>query len=76
MNHSVTPSIAANAPFGNPLARANGVIHPRVRRASSRVEPGLILPNPVLDFALHLSVGAAVAAGTILALFAWGGAGL
>ena len=32
--------------------------------------------NPVLLFALQMAVGAAVAAGTILALFAWSGAGL
>ena len=76
MNHSIPHSIVAHTPLGIPLARASGIIHPRVRRASSLVDPGLILPHPALNFALHLSIGAAVAAGTILALFAWSGAGL
>jgi len=41
-----------------------------------RVHHEWTVAKPVLMFALQVTVGAAVAAGTILALFAWSSAGL
>ncbi len=76
MDHSLSPSFGANAPFEISRAGVSGVIHPSARPASRLVELELSTPKPVLTFALQLSVGAAMAAGTILALFAWSGAGL
>jgi hypothetical protein len=73
MNHSLSPSFGANAPLKIPRVGFSGVIHPSVRPASRLVERELGMPKPALMFALQLSVGAAAAAGTILALFAWGG---
>jgi hypothetical protein len=77
MNHSPYPSLGAKAPLGIPRTGVSGVIHAGVHPASRLVERELGMPKPALMFALQLSVGAAAAAGTILALFAWvGGAGL
>jgi hypothetical protein len=77
MNHSLYPSFGAKITI--PSETFGGVIRPRVRRASRLVEHEISATNPVLIFALQLSVGAAAAAaavGTMLALFAWSGAGL
>jgi hypothetical protein len=74
MNHSLHPSFGAKIPI--PSETFGGVIRPRVRRAARLVEREISATNPVLIFALQLSVGAAAAVGTILALFAWSGAGL
>jgi len=68
-------SFGADVPFGLPAATAGEVIHPRVRKASRLVEREWSAVPEVM-FALQMGVGAAVAAGTILALFAWSGAGL
>jgi hypothetical protein len=73
MNHSPYPSLGAKAPFGIPRAAVSGVIHAGVHPASRLVERELGMPKSALVFALQLNVGAAAAAGTILALFAWGG---
>ena len=73
MNHSLCPSFGAEIAI--PSKTFGGVIRPRVRRASRLVEREISATNPVLMFALQLSVGAA-AVGTMLALFAWSGAGL
>ena len=72
MNHSLCPSFGAEIAI--PSKTFGGVIRPRVRRASRLVEREISATNPVLMFALQLSVGAA-AVGTMLALFAWSGAG-
>jgi hypothetical protein len=72
MNHSLCPSFGAK--IAVPSQTFGGVIRPRVRRASRLVESEISATNPVLMFALQLSVGAA-AVGTMLALFAWSGAG-
>ena len=77
MNHSLCPSFGAK--IAVPSQTFGGVIRPRVRRARVRrasrlVEREISATNPVLMFALQLSVGAA-AVGTMLALFAWSGAG-
>ena len=74
MNDSICPSFGAE--IAVPSKTFGGVIRPRVRRASRLVERETSTTNPVLMFALQLSVGAAAAAGTILALFAWSGASL
>ena len=74
MNHSLCPSFGAK--IGSPSETFGGVVRPRVRRASRLAERETSATNPVLMFALQLSVGVAAAAGTILALFAWSGAGL
>ena len=74
MNDSLCPSFGAE--IAVPAETFGGVIRPRVRRASRLVEREISATNPVLMFALQLSVGAVAAAGTILALFAWSGAGL
>jgi hypothetical protein len=73
MNHSPYPSLGAKAPLGIPHAGVSGVIQAGVHPGSRLVERELGMPKPALMFALQLSVGAAAAAGTILALFAWGG---
>ena len=75
MNHS--PCRSFGAEFAGPSQTFGGVVRPRVRRASRLAERETSATNPALMFALQLSVGAAAAAaGTILALFAWSGAGL
>jgi hypothetical protein len=74
MNHSLYPSFGAKIAI--PSETFGGVIRPRVRRASRLVERETSATNPVLMSVLQLSVGAVAAAGTILALFAWSGAGL
>jgi hypothetical protein len=72
MAHSFLP------PFGDLAHRRSvSLTHsaeiPRVSRLSSvSISEG----QRVLTFALQLTVGAAAAAATILALFAWTGAGL
>jgi hypothetical protein len=73
MNHSPFPSFGANAPIEIRRAGISGVIQPSVHPASRLVERELGMPKPALIFALQLGIGAATAAGTILALFAWGG---
>jgi hypothetical protein len=72
MNHSLCPSFGAE--IAVPSQTFGGVIRPRVRRASRLVEREISATNPALMFALQSSVGAA-AVGTMLALFAWSGAG-
>ena len=78
MNHSLCPSFGAEIA---PSQTFGGVIRPRIRRASRLVEREISATNPVpvLLFALQLGVGAVAATaavGTMLALFAWSGAGL
>jgi hypothetical protein len=50
--------------------------HQRVRQGSRQLECELRAAKPMLIFALQITVGGAAAIGTILALFAWSGAGL
>jgi hypothetical protein len=50
--------------------------HQHVRRDSRTVEREWSALKRVLMFALQMAVGAVAGAGTILALFAWTGAGL
>lgn len=80
MAHLLTPAFGADVPFSVPAASVGEVIDPHVRRASRLVERqwGEAKPavKPLLRFALQFSVGAAAATGTVLAFFAWTGAGL
>ena len=50
--------------------------HQGVRQGSRLLERELRGAKPMLIFALQIAVGCASAIGTILALFAWSGAGL
>ena len=75
MAHLFSRAFGADVPFGLPAALVGAVIDPRDRRDARSVEREWSVA-PVVMFALQMSVGAAVAAGTILALFAWSGAGL
>jgi hypothetical protein len=80
MDHSLSRSFGGNAPSGFPSATFGEVVHPHVQRASRLVERELSAAKPavkpLLTFALQLTVGATAAIGTIMAIFAWSGAGL
>jgi hypothetical protein len=80
MAYLLAPASGADVSFSLPTASVGEIIDPRIRRASRLVErewseakPAV---KPLLMFALQFSVGATAAAGTVLALFAWGGTGL
>jgi len=76
MAHLLPTAFGADVPFGLPTASVGEVIPPHVRRASRLVEREWSEVKPLLMFALQLTIAATAAAGTILALFAWSGAGL
>jgi hypothetical protein len=63
-------------PHRRPGSLISGLYSASVQRPFQLLEREWSTVKPAAEFALQLTVGLAAAAGTILALFAWNGAGL
>src|SRR6202140_87116 len=75
MSPSPPPQVSVNA-HRQPGSLISGLCSANVQRSFKLLERKWSTVKPAAEFALRLTVGVAAAAGTILALFAWTGAGL